>query len=79
MCSSSPQIQTGLEIGRQAELYQREHNIEATIDTFRSSLSLLVPLLGNEPKGVRKDLLHQQVGSLDLFLFLFSAIQYSIA
>lgn len=62
MCASSRPIQDALQIGRKAELYQREHNLEAAVDTFRSALSLLVPLLGSEPKGVRKDMLHKQVG-----------------
>lgn len=61
MCSSSPQIQDGLRIGSQAELYLHDGNMQAAIDTFRAALSLLVPLLGNEPRGARKDLLHKQV------------------
>lgn len=61
MCASSPQIQAGLKIGRQAELYQHEKNIQAAVESFRSSLSMLVPLLRCEPNGGRKEMLHTQV------------------
>jgi serine/threonine-protein kinase ULK/ATG1 len=59
--ASSPHIQSGLEIGRQAELYEFEKKLELALETYKSSLSVLVPLLQQEPKGRRKDLLAKQI------------------
>lgn len=61
MCASSPEIQSTLKIGRQAELYHSEDNLEASVETYRWTLCLLVPLLALEPRGLRRDLLHKQV------------------
>lgn len=60
-CASSPQLQNGLEIGRQAELYEYEKKLDLAFDTYKSSLSILVPLLQEEPKGPRKDSLAKQI------------------
>lgn len=62
-CASSPQLQNGLEIGRQAELYEYEKKLDLALETFKSALSILVPLLQTEPKSQRKDLLTQQISS----------------
>lgn len=50
-----------LEIGEAAEQYLAEGNYSLALEKFQSSLSVLVPLLGKEPPGRRKDLLHKQV------------------
>ena len=50
-----------LEIGEIAEQYLAEGNYELALDKFRSSLKDLVPLLGKEPAGRRKELLSKQV------------------
>lgn len=63
MCASSPNIESGLEIGRQAELYLNEKNDKAAVDKMRTALGLLVPLLETEPPGQRRDLLHYQVST----------------
>lgn len=50
-----------LEIGEVAELYLAEGNYELALEKFHSSLKVLVPLLGKEPAGRRKELLTKQV------------------
>lgn len=59
--ASTPQVQHALDIGRQAELYSYEHNHATALDCFTSALNVLVPLLPQEPVGIRKDLLQKQV------------------
>lgn len=61
LSSSSPGIQNGLDMGRQAELYLYERRLDAALDSFTSALSVLVPLLNQEPKGDRRNLIYQQV------------------
>lgn len=63
MCSSSPKLQNGLEIGQQAEFYTFEKKLEHSLVNYKRALSYLVPLLSEEPKGERKDLLHGQICS----------------
>lgn len=59
--ASTPQVQHALEIGRQAELYSYEQNHVTALDRYTSALNVLVPLLPQEPPGIRKDLLQKQV------------------
>lgn len=59
--ASTPQVQHALDIGRQAELYSFEQNHSAALDRYTSALNVLVPLLRQEPSGIRKDLLQKQV------------------
>lgn len=59
--SSSPNIENALQIGRQGELYVYEKQFKKGLENLKTALGLLVPLLQNEPKGQRRDLLHQQV------------------
>lgn len=61
MSASSPDIQHALDIGRQAELYLYEKKLVLALEAFKSALSGLMPQLTKEPKGTRRDLLHQQV------------------
>lgn len=61
MCASSPNIESALEIGRQAELYLNEKNDLAALENMRTALGLLVRLLETEPHGKRRDLMHYQV------------------
>ena len=63
MCSSSPKLQNGLEIGQQAEFYTFEKKLDLSLINYKRALSYLVPLLNEEPKGERKDLLHGQICS----------------
>ena len=55
----------GLEIGEVAELYLAEGNYVLGLEKFQSCLGILVPLLGKEPPGRRRDLLHKQVNAND--------------
>lgn len=50
-----------LEIGEAAEQYLAEGNYTLALEKFQSCLSILVPLLGKEPLGRRRELLHKQV------------------
>lgn len=50
-----------LEIGEAAEQYLAEGSYVLALEKFQSCLSVLVPLLGKEPIGRRRDLLHKQV------------------
>ncbi|KZC08184.1 PREDICTED: serine/threonine-protein kinase ULK3 [Dufourea novaeangliae] len=50
-----------LEIGEVAEQYLTEGNYALALEKFQSCLGLLVPLLGKEPAGRRRDLLYRQV------------------
>ncbi|CAO1442863.1 unnamed protein product [Diamesa serratosioi] len=61
MCASSPKLQNGLEIGQQAEFYTFEKKLDLSLVNYKRALSYLVPLLSEEPKGERKDLLHGQI------------------
>lgn len=61
MSSSSPNLKNALDIGQQAELYACEKSFETSLDKFQIALGILVPLLSNEPSGMRKNLLHQQI------------------
>uniref|UniRef100_A0A1I8Q0C0 Serine/threonine-protein kinase ULK3 n=1 Tax=Stomoxys calcitrans TaxID=35570 RepID=A0A1I8Q0C0_STOCA len=62
---SSPSLKTGLDIGRQGELYLFERKYESALESFTSALGILVPFLNKEPKGDRRSLLLQQ---LDLWM-----------
>lgn len=59
--NSSPSLKTGLEIGRQAELYSYEKKLEAALEGYTSALGILVPFVNNEPKSDRRQLILQQI------------------
>lgn len=61
LTGSSPAIRTAMEIGRKGELYIFERNFAVALDNFKAALGQLVPLLATEPKGQRRDMLHQLV------------------
>lgn len=50
-----------LEIGEAAEQYLAEGSYALALEKFQSCLGVLVPLLGKEPLGRRRDLLYKQV------------------
>lgn len=59
--NSSPSLKTALEIGRQGELYLYERKFEMALESFTTSLGILVPFINNEPKGERRNILLEQV------------------
>lgn len=62
LASSSPELKSALEIGRQAELYALENKLDVALESFKTVLGALMPLLAEEPRGSkRRDLLHQQI------------------
>lgn len=58
---ATPNIATALEIGNTGELYLAEGKKQLALEKFTSALSILIPLLGSEPSGIRKDVLHAQI------------------
>lgn len=50
-----------LEIGCSAEQYVSEGHYQKALDKFQSCLGILIPLLSNEPRGHRRDLLYNQI------------------
>ena len=61
LCSKTPAMATALEVGSSAEQYMAEGHYQSALDKFQSCLGVLIPLLSNEPKGHRRDLLHNQI------------------
>ncbi|XP_014488893.1 PREDICTED: serine/threonine-protein kinase ULK3 isoform X2 [Dinoponera quadriceps] len=61
LSKSTTGMTDALEIGEVAEQYLAEGNYALALEKFQSCLSVLVPLLGKEPSGRRRDLLHKQV------------------
>lgn len=61
LSKSTTGMSGALEIGEAAEQYLAEGNYALALEKFQSSLGVLVPLLGKEPTGRRRDLLHKQV------------------
>ncbi|XP_015608023.1 serine/threonine-protein kinase ULK3 isoform X2 [Cephus cinctus] len=58
---STTGMKDALEIGEVGELYLAEGNYALALEKFQSSLSVLVPLLGKEPPGHRRELLLKQI------------------
>ena len=61
LSKTTPSMADALEIGEVAEQYLAEGNYALALEKFQSCLGILVPLLGKEPAGRRRDLLHKQV------------------
>lgn len=51
----------GLDVGREAEVHMFERNFAAAMEAYRRALEVLVPAVGAEPKGDRREKLHWQV------------------
>ncbi|CAL4130822.1 unnamed protein product, partial [Meganyctiphanes norvegica] len=60
LSSSTPQIKTAVEIAASAELYAHEGSYATALEKYQLSLGALLPLIRNEPKGLRKDLLTEE-------------------
>ncbi|XP_037028807.1 serine/threonine-protein kinase ULK3-like isoform X2 [Bradysia coprophila] len=58
MCTSSQSLLSALEIGRQGELYAFEKNYRLALENLTGSLSILIPLIQQEPPGTRREMLH---------------------
>ncbi|XP_076182282.1 unc-51 like kinase 3 homolog Aduk isoform X2 [Ptiloglossa arizonensis] len=61
LSKTTPSMADALEIGEVGEQYFTEGNYALALEKFQSCLGLLVPLLGKEPVGRRRDLLYKQV------------------
>ena len=58
---NTPPLYSALEIAQSAELYDQEGQTDVAFDKYQTSLGLLLPLLGKEHKGDRKNLLSQEI------------------
>ncbi|KDR19557.1 serine/threonine-protein kinase ULK3-like isoform X2 [Zootermopsis nevadensis] len=61
LCTGTPAMIAALEIASSAEQYVAEGHYQKALDKFQSCLGILIPLLSNEPKGHRRDLLYSQI------------------
>ncbi|XP_034939008.1 serine/threonine-protein kinase ULK3 [Chelonus insularis] len=61
LSKSTSDMKAALEMGEVAEQYFAEGNYVLALEKFKSSLGILVRVLGKEPPGRRRDLLHQQI------------------
>jgi len=63
LASSTPSFQTALDIRIERVLYDAEGQSQLAFDRYQLALETIIPLLNSkeEPKGRRRDLLHQQV------------------
>jgi len=61
LSKGTPGLRDGLEICTAAKNYQMEGDIAQAVDRYTAGLGVLVPLLQKEPKGARRDLLHNAV------------------
>jgi len=61
LCKVTPGLRDGLEICSAARNYQLEGDLRQAIDRYTAGLGVLMPLLQTEPKGVRRDMLHEAV------------------
>lgn len=57
----TPQLATGIDIGTTGEMYLAEGKKALALEKLTAALQILLPLLGNEPPGPRKEMLHSQV------------------
>lgn len=62
LANATPSLKTALEIGREGVQYDAEGAYSTAFDRYEAALQSIIPILNKEPKGRRKDLLHQQVG-----------------
>ncbi|XP_073989058.1 unc-51 like kinase 3 homolog Aduk isoform X3 [Rhodnius prolixus] len=61
MAKATPKMYDGLDVGYSAQMYLCEGNYRESLDKFMLALSLLIPVLRNEPCGKRRELLVIQV------------------
>ncbi|XP_050445773.1 serine/threonine-protein kinase ULK3 [Cataglyphis hispanica] len=61
LSKSTTGMTAALEIGEAGEQYLAEGNYALALEKFQSCLGVLVPLLGKEPLGRRRDLLYKQI------------------
>lgn len=61
LAAMTPSLATALDIGSTGELYVAEGQNNLALEKLTIALELLISILGNEPIGARKDMLHSQV------------------
>ncbi|XP_024084002.1 serine/threonine-protein kinase ULK3 isoform X2 [Cimex lectularius] len=61
LCSSTPKMLDGIDIGYAAQMYLFEGKYEIALEKLKACFAILIPLLDEEPQGVRKKLLTMQL------------------
>ena len=61
LCASSPKLTTGLEVCRTGTLYLAQGEANLALERLTAGLGELVPVLQEEPKGRRRELLGKAV------------------
>lgn len=64
---STPRLLEGFDIGCNAELFSMDGKKAQALPMFHQALQILLPLIKNEPKSARKDMLSKRVR---LFLYI---------
>ena len=60
LASTTPSLKTAIEIGMEAVQYDAEGSRTTAFERYEAALQQILPVLTKEPKGRRKELLHQQ-------------------
>ena len=63
LVNTTPSLKAALDIGIAAVQYDAEGQFASALERYESALQQIIQLLGKEPKGRRKELLHQQVSN----------------
>lgn len=70
MAKATPKMYDGLDVGYSAQMYLCEGNYRESLDKFMLALSLLIPVLRNEPCGKRRELLVIQVPGVKIVFYV---------
>ena len=61
LANTTPKLRSALDIGVAAVQYDAEGQCATALEHYETSLQQILLFLSSEPKGKRKELLHQQV------------------
>eukprot|EP00096_Caligus_rogercresseyi_P015710 TRINITY_DN8179_c0_g1_i1.p1 TRINITY_DN8179_c0_g1~~TRINITY_DN8179_c0_g1_i1.p1 ORF type:complete len:471 (-),score=182.70 TRINITY_DN8179_c0_g1_i1:84-1496(-) len=61
MSLCTPDLKNSLEILSQSELYEMEGKLPHALEGYQSGLKTILPILKNEPKGLRRSLLSKEI------------------
>jgi hypothetical protein len=67
---------SSLEIGIEGVQYDAEGQLAFALERYKAALEKLIPLLRNELKGRRKDLIHQQVSAFLVSMYLLESVRF---
>ena len=69
LASSTPSLMSALDIGIEGVSYDSEGQHALALERYKAALDKLIPVLRNETKGRRRELLHQQVRIMLVVLY----------